>query len=226
MKRLILLISIALISMNAMAQDVIFRSSTDSIVAKVLSIGTKEITYRKWSNLEGPIYSIYIQDVVAIRYANGSYDFFNNKTEPVIENTNTSISLIRSGNTYLYGDLVMNNNSLEDWLEEQNCPAAYHQFKAGRITANAGWAFMIVGLMMDLSGTIIAVKAPRTNAGYILVGIGGAFELACIPTLIVGYSKMHSSADIYNVSCSKTTAIRPYWAVQASSNGIGLAYHF
>jgi hypothetical protein len=46
------------ISALANAQDVIILEGNDSIVAKVLSIGTSEINYRRWNNLEGPIYSI------------------------------------------------------------------------------------------------------------------------------------------------------------------------
>ena len=225
MKRIILMISIVSLSLLAMAQDVIFRNSTDSIVAKVLSIGTKEITYQKWSNLEGPIYTILIKDVAAIRYANGSYDFFNNKTSPAVANDDFT-PVVRTGNTYMYGDLVMNNNSFEDWLKEQNCSAAYTQFSAGRKTANAGWALMITGLLMDITGTILAVKVRNAPFGYIFVGIGGALEIACIPTLIVGYTKMHNSVNVYNVSCKSTAFVKPYWAVQASSTGIGLAYHF
>ena len=101
------------------------------------------------------------------------------------------------------------------------------QFTSGRKTANAGWALMATGLMADLVGTIIVVKAKNVSGpGAVLMGIGGALEIACIPTIAVGYSKMHRSVDVYNASCKSTASVQPYWAVQASSNGIGLAYHF
>jgi hypothetical protein len=50
-KHLLLTLAIVLCAMCAQAQDVIFRSSTDSIQAQVLTVGTTEVTYRKWNNL-------------------------------------------------------------------------------------------------------------------------------------------------------------------------------
>ena len=227
MKRLFITLLAVSATLFASAQDVIFLGANDSIVGKVISIGTSEITYKKWTNLEGPIYSLSINQIAAIRYANGTYDFLNNKTSPVVTNTNNAVSVIRSGNSYMYGDLVMNKGEFEDWLKEQNCSAACMQFTSGRKTANAGWALMATGLMADLVGTIIVVKAKNVSGpGAVLMGIGGALEIACIPTIAVGYSKMHRSVDVYNASCKSTASVQPYWAVQASSNGIGLAYHF
>lgn len=54
----------------------------------------------------------------------------------------------------------------------------------------------------------------------------GAFSIvASIPTISVGYAKMHNSVDVYNVACT-TAQVRPYWSIQTSNNGIGLAYNF
>lgn len=55
--------------------------------------------------------------------------------------------------------------------------------------------------------------------------IGGVSVLASIPTICVGYAKMHNSVDVYNVSCTASEA-RPYLSVQAGQNGIGLALNF
>lgn len=226
MKRIFSILLVITTTMFASAQDVIFLGANDSIEAKVISVGTSEITYQKWTNLEGPIYSLSINQIAAIRYANGTYDFFNNKTVPTTQNTTSALYVIRSGNTYMYGDLVMNKGAFEDWLNEHNCPAAYMQFNSGRRTASAGWSLMITGLTLDLIGTILAVKVKEATFGYVFMGIGGALEIACIPTIAVGYSKMHRSADIYNASCRSTASIKPYWAVQVNANGIGLACHF
>ena len=227
-KYLVLGIFVLLNTMSVMAQDVIFRSSSDSIQAQVLTIGTTEISYRKWSNLDGPIYSISINEVAAIRYANGTYDFFSDKSVTTKEksNQNSSLTLTRSGNTYYYENQVMNKQATLEWLESQNCPSAYEQFRSGIRTANAGWALMATGLMADLVGTIISVKGSVPTARYVLMGIGGALEIACIPTIAIGYSKMHQTVNVYNVSCGSTAQIKPYWSVQASNNGLGIAYNF
>ena len=165
MKRLFTMLLIISATLFVSAQDVIFLGANDSIVGKVISVGASEITYQKWTNLEGPVYSLSTNQIAAIRYANGTYDFFNNKTSSFATNTNNGVFVIRSGNTYMYGDLVMNKIAFEDWLKDQNCPAAYQQFNAGRKTAATGWGLMISGLTLDLVGTILAVKVKNTPFG-------------------------------------------------------------
>ena len=126
-------------------------------------------------------------------------------------------------------NLVMNKGQYGEWLKDQNCPTAYQQFESGLKLANGGWFMMALGLGLDLGSVIISAtnKTGRVRTPAIALGvIGGAFEIACIPTIAVGYSKMHRSVDVYNASCKNTASVQPYWAIQASSNGIGLAYNF
>lgn len=230
MKRIVIMLLVVASTLLATAQDVIFLGANDSIVAKVLSVGTSEITYKKWSNIEGPDYSISINQIAAIRYANGTYDFFNRNNTNSPQETSPSVNkmqLTRSGNTYYYGNQIMNKQATLDWLSTQDCPAAYAQFKRGLDLSQAGWFLMAIGLGLDLTGTIILGTQTKVNvASGIIIGIGAAFEIACIPTIAVGYSKMHQTVNVYNVSCGATAQVKPYWSLQASSNGIGLAYNF
>ena len=155
-----------------------------------------------------------------------------------------------SGNTYYYGaQEVMDQRQMLDWYARHNCQAAYDQFAKGQKLAKAGWVCLGIGAALDLGSLVSGIvyianaygenskKAPAKASAYkwpddpaftaaICLGLGALpFEIACIPTLVVGYHKMHSSVDVYNVSCT-TASIRPYWALQASSNGLGLAMKF
>ena len=230
MKRIVIMLFVVVSTLFATAQDVIFLGANDSIVAKVLSVGTSEITYKKWSNLEGPDYSISINQIAAIRYANGTYDFFNKNNTNSPQETSPSankMQLTRSGNTYYYGNQVMNKQATLDWLSTQNCPDAYNQFKSGLKIANAGWVCMGLGLGLDLISAIMAASGRSTRGIVVGLGvIGGALEIACIPTIAVGYSKMHQTVNVYNVSCRTTAQVKTYWSLQTSNNGVGLAYNF
>lgn len=143
--------------------------------------------------------------------------------------TMTSNLIIRNGNTYVTGGQIMKpgvqaDNDYARFLEGR-CPAAYVQFEQGRRTAVAGWVLMGIGLGCDIGSYVWALLDLGYTAGSSAVGyIGLGCELACIPTLIVGYTKMHHSADTYNAMMYQ----RPvsYWSINADENGIGLAYHF
>lgn len=63
------------------AQDVIVKKDGSTILAKVLEIGTSDMKYKKYSNPNGPTYTIYISDVMAVNYENGEKDSFANTKE-------------------------------------------------------------------------------------------------------------------------------------------------
>lgn len=61
------------------SQDVIIKKDLDEINAKVIKVGINEIEYKKFENPKGPNYSINKNDVMMIKYANGTKDVFANE---------------------------------------------------------------------------------------------------------------------------------------------------
>ncbi len=59
------------------SQDVITKKSGEDIQAKVLEVTTSEVKYKKFDNLNGPVFSILKSELLLIRYENGSKDVFN-----------------------------------------------------------------------------------------------------------------------------------------------------
>jgi len=59
---------------NGHAQDVIYKKDGVKIEAKVQEIGTSEIRYKKFSNLDGPVYVIFKSQVSMIIYENGTHE--------------------------------------------------------------------------------------------------------------------------------------------------------
>lgn len=134
-----------------------------------------------------------------------------------------------------------------DWYAQQNCQAAYDRFAQGRKLATAGWSLLGIGVAMNLgayvgygvlrykSGSQAPARMPAAysqsysrDPAYMAVvalgTVGTVCEIACIPTLIVGYNKMHTAADMYNILNANEP--RPYLALQSDENGLGLALHF
>jgi hypothetical protein len=59
------------------AQDIITKKIDGTITAKVLEVSKKEIKYKKFDNLDGPIFTIDIAEVSNIVYQNGTKDNFS-----------------------------------------------------------------------------------------------------------------------------------------------------
>lgn len=62
------------------AQDRITTKDGTDIQAKILEVGSSEIKYKKFSNLEGPTYTISKEDILIITYANGENEVFKDTT--------------------------------------------------------------------------------------------------------------------------------------------------
>lgn len=77
-KKLIALAALCIAGSYASAQDLIVKKDGSVIQAKVTKIGTSEVEYKKWSNQNGPQYSIAVADILAINYQNGEKETFEN----------------------------------------------------------------------------------------------------------------------------------------------------
>lgn len=72
----------ALVAMSASAKDVIMLSDGQTIDAKVLSIGSSEISYKRADNPNGPTYVIPTAKVFYIAYENGQKEVINDLSKP------------------------------------------------------------------------------------------------------------------------------------------------
>ena len=144
-----------------------------------------------------------------------------------------SVMLARAGDHYYLGNERMDKKQTLQWLKEQDCRVAYDLVNSGMKIAKAGWYMFGAGLIIDITGvtlTLAAIDNGSLKGGIVawklICGFGSALELAAIGTLATGYYKMHQTVDVYNTHCYKRPEPKHYWALQASENGIGLAYKF
>jgi Sulfatase-modifying factor enzyme 1 len=111
--QLILILFIFIISQNLKSQDTIVLQTGAEIKSKILEIGTADVKYKKFDNLNGPSYTAFKTDIFMIKYENGLKDVFgiNNKnsktnnTEPTNNRNQSS-----SGNTNGYNGQTAQND--------------------------------------------------------------------------------------------------------------------
>jgi hypothetical protein len=71
MKYILLFILFICSSNIIKAQDTLYMRTSESILVKVIEVGTTEVKYKKLDNLNGPIFSILKSDLLIIKYENG-----------------------------------------------------------------------------------------------------------------------------------------------------------
>ena len=81
MKKTISILLFLCVSLVGMAQDVIVKKDGSTILSKVLEVTSKEVKYKKHTNLEGPTYTVSKTELQSINYENGEKDVFDAKEE-------------------------------------------------------------------------------------------------------------------------------------------------
>lgn len=97
---------LAMFSFIAHAQDVIVKKDGNTITSKVTEITSSEIKYKKFSNQNGPTYTINKNEVNYINYENGERETINAS----VNSNNTSISFVNTpGGTNASDTELLNN---------------------------------------------------------------------------------------------------------------------
>lgn len=107
MKRFLFSLVALVITSACFAQDVIVQKDGSTIQAKVLKVSQSEVEYKKFSNPNGPTYTISTKDLQCINYENGSKDTFvspnynpsivTNETATQFSNDQQLLSLYNAG---------------------------------------------------------------------------------------------------------------------------------
>ena len=121
------------------------------------------------------------------------------------------------------------------------CAEAWNNYKKADTLWKTGWGLFGVGAALVPAGGILywtsafgigsippderdekAYAGPR--AGLSLMGIGAGVLVASVPCLAVGQVRRKAAQNYYQERCSNEPPLT--FAIQASSNGIGLAMNF
>ncbi len=97
-KRQLVYLGLSLLVFHTQAQDIITLKNGNEILSKILEIGSTEIKYKKFENLEGPSYNILKAEVFMIKYKNGTKDVF---TETAPAAANAPVSPPANTNSYI-----------------------------------------------------------------------------------------------------------------------------
>ena len=73
----VLLLLLSMTAHFSFAQDVIVKKDGSTIMSKVVKIGSSEVEYKKWSNQDGPLYTVPVSELLSINYQNGDKETFD-----------------------------------------------------------------------------------------------------------------------------------------------------
>lgn len=192
------------------AQDTLLMKNGNQVIAKILEVNTAEIKYKRFDNLEGPTFVIVKNDVVMIKYQNGTVDKI---ADQVVSPTTTHVDapiviqkapvvvdpkIYPSGNGYYadnrrIGQAELYNKLLN--LNDSEITKHVHQAKAARGLQFVGF----VAIPCMVGGVISVITQSfqeRNNSRYSADYTTGAGLLSGGVVCLVG-------STVFKISCKK-----------------------
>ena len=150
-----------LCSVTLFAQDIIVQNNGNTILSKVIEIGSTEVKYKKFSNLNGPTYTIAKAEILVINYENGEKESF--------ANASSSGSVVNMNNM---GKRMLSDNELLK-IDANNKKSPENIDKLRRNV----WVGAIVGLGVGVGFLAICMDDDALGVDNGKYYIGGAFIL-------------------------------------------------
>ncbi len=209
MKKLFIIIFLLVSTGMAMAQDVIVKKDGSTIPSKVEEINNTEIKYKKWSNQEGPTYSISRSEVLSINYENGEVEKFSDNATSQSNAFQDITQPPRKGIMECSGSrLLLNGRVLSD--EEFRYLVGEHDYQLYMKGKNLNSAGTVLGSI----GGIIAGAGLGAMLGLIgntrAMGIAGIIGLGGIAIAIPGVALSSTGTNNLKQVAANYTYGTPY----------------
>ena len=219
MKRVLILFACFLVGGIMSAQDIITKNDGTDIQAKVMEVGQSQISYKKFSNPNGPTYTLDLSEILMITYENGEREMYNTAAEK-------KSSLPQGVMTYnsWSGKISVGGVTIEDeMLDRYFSPDDFQLFKSGKSVSTVGSILAFAGALpfgYSIGYMGAAGETDETNMAF-LIG-GGAVMVTGIVVSSLGGKKMKRAMANYNSALT----FQPEFHFGATANGIGLAVVF
>lgn len=204
-KHLLMLLLLSLSFGMTMAQDVIVKKDGSTILSKVLEIGGIEIKYKKWSNQDGPTYTIPRSEILSINYQNGEVDSFYDNNSSSQETVASDLDLP----IYVKGELkhvrrkilTLDGKVLSDDESQRLLGTkAYEDFLKGAKLGRIGDFITLPGVLCVVGGACLLILpvALSENQGVessdvSIIGTSGLFCLMIGGSMVIAGSIVSST---------------------------------
>ena len=192
-----LVVSFFLCSVSVSAQDVIVKKDGSTILSKVLEVNTSDIKYKKFSNPNGPTYTISKADIMSINYENGEKDLFSDNS--VDESSGKVKKISSKENDELICDY---NDRIAINLSKKSQKKAKWVYRLLRVHPESLIADNNVRLL-------VSIDQNKSNAGqpaYFCVSVQNNTEKMLYIDLGSSTFRINKKANKYYVNSSTTTS--------------------
>ncbi len=201
-KHLLLLLLLSLSFGVVMAQDVIVKKDGSTILSKVLEISETEIKYKKWSNQDGPMYSVNKNEVNSINYQNGEVEKYSDEISMPKSDRPVASELPVYGKGYLgyvpYYKLTLDGDYLsEDEARLLLGKEGFEDFLSGCRMMRTSAVFELIYYITGIPG-ILGLTYGYVGGNYTAIAFGWAGISVAVPCLVLYGVFLHTGRNRIN----------------------------
>ena len=253
--KIFLFIGLCAGSLSAFAQDIIVLKTGDEIKAIVQEIGIETVKYKKYTNPDGPAYTIPKSDIFMVKYESGAKDVFTEGSEKT-ESSETPkiVEKPRNVETKRNIEPPLNPENIRTQPSEASGPELSivkgKMYKGSTLLATADDVRKTLSVNpealqkynsaknIEIAAFVITIPSSCVlgyGLGSLIVGRDGAGKLVgygaigCAVGLGIAFyadSQIKSAVNIYNSSRRNGNTGAGLKFGLTKSGGIGLAYNF
>ena len=205
LKKPLLFVVLFCASLISMAQDVIVKKDGTTIQSKVLEISETAIRYKKWSNQDGPLYSIKRSSVDSITYQNGEVELITCETNDNLSSAYNHGIMERNGRDLVLNGRKIYGEEVRFLVGEQNYQtylSARRQMATGELFGAIFWPSFGISVTMIASafiynGYYLANETRLRYGGIACLVAGVTLPFMCIFKGI-GKGRLNWIAGDYN----------------------------
>ena len=200
MKKLLLFIILFCASLTIMAQDVIVKKDGSTILSKVMEINGTEIKYKKWSNMDGPMYSINRSEVNSINYQNGEVELITTVTPSYPTAMYANGVMKRDGKNLTLDGRELSDVEVRQLVGEEN----YQTYLGAKKQIGLGktYTYVFFGSLGALVASAMAYSYGGETVFYASEVAMGLVANASFPLMLIfkgiGKGRMNWVADEFN----------------------------
>ena len=204
MKKFLMVVSMLICGLTAMAQDIIVLKDGDLKQVKVIEVGENDVKYKKWENIDGPTYTISISNILSINYQNGAKDSFadykEKKSDVAQSISEASVNISSSINDK--GGKIASN--ISNFAKKQDLYTRARNLRT--------WGLIIGGAV--LTGGMIGCFSMGEGAIAILpAGLGIVCSCAVAIPMFKSAAELQEEADLMSCNTLLKYNVNDYFAV-------------
>ena len=165
-----------LLPFGAMAQDQLLFLSGEEETVKIMEVTPDELKYKRWDNIDGPLFTVRKADLFMVKYANGTKEKFEAKA--VAPASTARVPVDYSESERWVAEIRHKNHKYGDSMQEQNRLCRNKINQGITVAALGGGLFWPVGIYYLWRGATLSGYSPQVEVAF------GALTLAAGSAMI------------------------------------------